>query len=165
MFLWIYLFTIHVLKDITLELLFRIRTKIDVYPIDFTHSCVWTSCPNTYRIFTRLRLSILANRFLERTFDLWSSLCIIASAILYVNKFIDVVYVSIPYNFRHDIIYWDLISYLRFFGTFMSSVSLWDYHGVFYTSNKHLVFMLHIFHRGFYLESICLPCLRHVIIK
>ena len=139
--------------------------KVDIYPIDFTHSCVWTSCPNTYRIFTRFRLSILANRFLERIFDLWSSLCIISSAILYVNKFIDVVYVSIPYNFRHDIIYWDLISYLRFFGTFMSSVSLWDYHGVFYTSNNHLVFMLYIFHRGFYLESIWLPCLRHVIIK
>ena len=99
------------------------------------------------------------------TIDLWSSLCIIASAMLYVNKFIDVVYVSIPYNFRHDIIYWDLISYLRFFGTFISSVSLWDYHGVFYTSNNHLVFMLHIFHQGFYLESICLPCLWHVIIK
>jgi transposase InsO family protein len=35
-----------------------------------SHSCVWTSYPNIYRIFTILRLSILANHFLERTFDL-----------------------------------------------------------------------------------------------
>lgn len=143
MFLWIYLFTTHVLKDITLELLFRIRTKADVYPIDFTHSCVWTSCPNTSRIFYEIASFHVGQSFRWTHFwiiiYLWSSLCIIASAILYANKLIDVIL------FRFHMIL-DIIEFIEIslaiwgsFGTFMSSVSLWDYHGVFYTSTNHLI--------------------------